>query len=53
MIFGNRGYNVYDVNKKNKRGSVRMEELNDIDYLFRCGLLMVSMRFYRCWYILN
>jgi hypothetical protein len=31
MIFGNRGYNAYDVNKKNKRDSVRMEESNGID----------------------
>jgi len=31
MIPGNRGCNAYDVNKKNKRGSVRMEESNDID----------------------
>jgi hypothetical protein len=31
MILGNRGYNAYDVNKKNERGSVRMEESNGID----------------------
>jgi hypothetical protein len=31
MILGNRGYNAYDVNKKNEKGSVRMEESNDID----------------------
>jgi hypothetical protein len=31
MTLGNRGYNAYDVNKKNKRGSVWMEESNGID----------------------
>jgi hypothetical protein len=31
MILGNRGYNVYEVNKKNERGSVRMEGWDDID----------------------
>ena len=30
MILGNRGYNAYDVNKKNERGSARMEESNGI-----------------------
>jgi hypothetical protein len=31
MILGNHGYNAYDVNKKNEKGSVRMEESNGID----------------------
>jgi hypothetical protein len=31
MIHGNRGYNAYDVNKKNERGSVRMEVSYGID----------------------
>jgi len=31
MILGNRGYNAYDVNKKNERDSVRMEESNGMD----------------------
>jgi hypothetical protein len=32
MILSNRGYNAYDINKKKKeRGSVRMENLGDID----------------------
>jgi hypothetical protein len=31
MIPSNRGYNVYDVNKKNKKGSVWMEGWEDID----------------------
>jgi hypothetical protein len=31
MIFGNRGYNACDVNKKNKRDSVQMEDSNGID----------------------
>jgi len=31
MILGNRGYNAYDVNKKNERGSVWMKYSNDID----------------------
>jgi len=31
MILGNCGYNAYDVNKKNERGSVKMEESNGID----------------------
>jgi hypothetical protein len=31
MIPGNHGYNAYDVNKKNERGSVRMEDSDDID----------------------
>jgi hypothetical protein len=31
MILGNRGYNAYDVNKKNERGLTRMEESNGID----------------------
>jgi len=30
MILGNRDYNAYDVNKKNERGSARMEESNGI-----------------------
>jgi len=31
MILGNCGYNAYDVNKKNEKGSVKMEESNGID----------------------
>jgi hypothetical protein len=31
MILGNRGYNAYDVNKKNERDLVRMEESNGMD----------------------
>jgi hypothetical protein len=31
MILGNHGYNVYYVNKKNKRGSIQMEGWEDID----------------------
>jgi hypothetical protein len=31
MILGNHGYNAYDVNKKNEKGSVWMEESNGID----------------------
>jgi hypothetical protein len=31
MILGNRGYNAYDVNKKNKRDSVQMEDSDGID----------------------
>jgi hypothetical protein len=31
MILGNCGYNTYDVNKKNEKGSTRMEESNGID----------------------
>jgi hypothetical protein len=31
MIPGNHGYNAYDVNKKNERGSVRMKDSDDID----------------------
>jgi hypothetical protein len=31
MILENRSYNAYDVNKKNKRGLVRMKDSNDID----------------------
>ena len=38
MILGNRGYNAYDVNKKNERDSVRMEESNGMDQLSRFGI---------------
>jgi hypothetical protein len=31
MILSNRGYNAYDVNKKNERGSVWMKDSDDID----------------------
>jgi hypothetical protein len=31
MILGNRGYNAYDVNKKNERDSVQMEDSDGID----------------------
>jgi len=31
MILGNSGYNVYDINKKNKKRSVWMEGWEDID----------------------
>jgi hypothetical protein len=32
MILSNRGYNAYDINKKEEeRGSVRIENLDDID----------------------
>ena len=31
MILGNCAYNIYDVNKKNKRGSIRMKGWEDID----------------------
>jgi hypothetical protein len=31
MILGNHCYNAYDVNKKNEKGSVQMEESNGID----------------------
>jgi hypothetical protein len=31
MILGNRGYNVYDVNKKNERGLVWIKDSDDID----------------------
>jgi hypothetical protein len=31
MILGNHGYNAYDVNKKNKKGSVRMKDSDGID----------------------
>jgi len=31
MILGNCGYNAYEVNKKNERGSVQIEDSDDID----------------------
>jgi hypothetical protein len=31
MILGNRDYNIYDINKKNERGSVQMKGWEDID----------------------
>jgi predicted MPP superfamily phosphohydrolase len=31
MILGNHDYNVYAVNKKNKRGSVQIKGWEDID----------------------
>ena len=31
MILGNYGYNTYDVNKKNERGSIQMDDSDDID----------------------
>jgi hypothetical protein len=31
MILGNRGYNAYDVNKKNERDSVQMKDSDGID----------------------
>jgi hypothetical protein len=31
MILGNRGYNAYDVNKKNERDLVQMEDSDGID----------------------
>jgi len=31
MILDNRGYNVYDVNKKNERGSVQIKGWEDIN----------------------
>ena len=31
MILKNHGYNIYDVNKKNERGSIQIEGWEDID----------------------
>jgi len=31
MVLGNRGYNIYDVNKKNERGLVQMQGWEGID----------------------
>jgi len=31
MILDNNGYNVYDINKKNKRGSIQLKGWDDID----------------------
>jgi len=31
MILDNNGYNVYDINKKNKRRSIQLKGWDDID----------------------